>query len=460
MISLAMFRQLGLAAVCAVLSSASAGAADYYADCSRPDDFGDGKTLATAKQTIQAAVDLAQAGDKVLVAKGIYDKGGKSREEGESASRVYITKRLTLKAISENPADTVILGAADPAAPNGCGAAAVRGVLCWPLGCGTVIGVTIKDGRTLSTPSPGLLEKHRGDSLFRYMIRSGAGAMGATLRNCVVIGCKAAHCGGAVAWCKVYDSTLRDCWCGDYGNAAAATHLYNCQILNNSGASTVAFEILAVNCLFRGNSARTGAVGGYFTPRPNYHIFVNCLITENQAEHAMVFGQGPENMPMLINCTVLNNTATKKGAIAGLGSSKLGTAGDLVVRNSIVRYNYNTQEPGVESNGLFSDISSVSNSCIAPDVTGKPYDKGGNVAADPEFVNREGKDYRLSAASPCIDAGADNVAIPDRVFKSLPKEVADLLSKDLLGNPRPQPGKNGTPARFDMGAYEFTAAGK
>lgn len=52
-----------------------AGAAEYYVDAARPDDSGDGLSWATAKQTIQAAIDASADGDVLLVKYGDYSIG-------------------------------------------------------------------------------------------------------------------------------------------------------------------------------------------------------------------------------------------------------------------------------------------------------------------------------------------------------------------------------------------------
>ena len=67
----------------------------------------------------------------------------------------------------------------------------------------------------------------------------------------------------------------------------------------------------------------------------------------------------------------------------------------------------------------------------------------GNIDADPLFVDPLNGDFRLSAGSPCIDAG-DNTAVPRGVLR------------DLDGNPRfIDSTLVGTMATVDMGAYEF-----
>lgn len=89
--------------------------------------------------------------------------------------------------------------------------------------------------------------------------------------------------------------------------------------------------------------------------------------------------------------------------------------------------------------------------CYAESRDGKPYDKGGNIAGNPGFASQEGKDYRLSEASPCIDTGTD-VLVPEALLKTLPKDLLDVISKDLLGNARPQPRRACLPAKYEMGA--------
>ena len=67
-----------LCVAAATLFSLGAIAETYYVDRSRPDDSGDGKTEATAKRTIQAAIDINDATD-VIVLPGVYDEGRRPR---------------------------------------------------------------------------------------------------------------------------------------------------------------------------------------------------------------------------------------------------------------------------------------------------------------------------------------------------------------------------------------------
>jgi hypothetical protein len=72
----------------------------------------------------------------------------------------------------------------------------------------------------------------------------------------------------------------------------------------------------------------------------------------------------------------------------------------------------------------------------------------GNIDSDPRCVDPDNGDLRLSAGSPCIDAG-DNTAVPEGI------------TIDLDGNPRFVDDPDtvdagyGDPPIVDMGAYEF-----
>ena len=68
-------------------------AVTYYVDASRPDDSGAGTSWATAKQTIQSAVDLSVSGDTVLVTNGIYSTGGKVAPGYNVTNRVMIDNK-------------------------------------------------------------------------------------------------------------------------------------------------------------------------------------------------------------------------------------------------------------------------------------------------------------------------------------------------------------------------------
>jgi PKD repeat protein len=141
-----------------------------------------------------------------------------------------------------------------------------------------------------------------------------------------------------------------------------------------------------INSLFASNSAPAGSAMRNNDPDPN---IINTTFVDNNGP-AISSRNG--SAPMLKNCIVWNN----------IGGPFGGQTWDLaVITHSDIEGGY----PGV-----------------------------GNVDLDPLFVNPAGSDYRLTADSPLIDAGANDPLLP---------------ATDLDGNPRIVGGA------VDMGAYEF-----
>ncbi len=82
----------------------------YHVDASQTDDSGAGTNWATAKRTIQAAVDAASDGDPVLVTNGVYNAGGAVTPGFALTNRVCITNAITVRSMN-GPEVTIIEGA-------------------------------------------------------------------------------------------------------------------------------------------------------------------------------------------------------------------------------------------------------------------------------------------------------------------------------------------------------------
>ena len=91
-----MFRNWIIRTVWA-LGVLSAQSATYYVDCNRPDNTGDGLSWATAKRTIQAAVNAAASGDTIRVGPGTYGEGTTVTRSGTLMNRVVCTKNVTIE---------------------------------------------------------------------------------------------------------------------------------------------------------------------------------------------------------------------------------------------------------------------------------------------------------------------------------------------------------------------------
>ena len=195
------------------------------------------------------------------------------------------------------------------------------------------------------------------------------------------------------------------------------------------------------NATFIGNSATYSSGGMY-----NYGgipKLTNVTFNGNSATR----GGGMYNQysgPTLINATFSGNSATDSGG--GMYNS-----GGIVTLVNVIMWGdsapsgpeiYNSSSTPAIS---YSDIQGCGGSGSWDNACGT--DGGGNIDADPLFVDAAAGNLRLQLTSPAVDAG-NNAAVPASV------------TTDLDGNPRfvdiptvPDTG-NGAPPIVDMGAYE------
>jgi hypothetical protein len=195
-------------------------------------------------------------------------------------------------------------------------------------------------------------------------------------------------------------------------------------IVSMAGKPTITRNII------KDNSAYFGAAVAVISGDAK---IVSNLIFENSAW----FGGGaaPIFGGRLLANTIMENSGQLGGGVCLLSDSVIGTG--LVSGNIIC--------DSTEGGGLYADSNSLGairynnlhNNTPAdyietPNLTGI----GGNISADPCFINSAVRDFTLHAASPCVDAGDPNY-------------VAGPNETDLDGRPRVLGG------RIDMGAYEF-----
>ncbi|MHC4220110.1 MAG: choice-of-anchor Q domain-containing protein, partial [Planctomycetota bacterium] len=232
---------------------------------------------------------------------------------------------------------------------------------------------------------------------------------------------------------------------GGMRNAGSSPTIIGCTFSNNAAVGGLdAFgggmysdgysHPLVINSTFRGNTAARGAgmVRG---------TAIGCLFIYNVAEsYCGFYGDGiPICFPghgagmmwgTAVGCTFVGNRA-EPGDWEGDGGGALFCG----VVNSILWGNSPYQFMGYPGSVRFSNVQG-----------GVP--GPGNIAADPKFVDPGNGDYRLSAGSPCIDAGNNNA-------------IANLADTDFDGNPRFADDSAtadtgcGVPAVVDMGAYEY-----
>jgi len=195
----------------------------FYVDGSRPDDIGDGRSLLTAKRTIQAAVQIAGAGDEIVVESGVYAPITNS-----------FNKTILIRSINGNK-------------------------------------TTLIDGGTLRRCATlGTAQNHTNTLLVGFTLQNGVisgkggGVYGGTLDRCVISRNSATQAGGGAA-----DSVLYNCLVVSNtafsGGGVYGKSLYNCTVVNNTASSFCAGVqgSLIYNSIIWGNKNDPGDLNNF-----------------------------------------------------------------------------------------------------------------------------------------------------------------------------------------------------
>jgi hypothetical protein len=357
-----------------VVLAGAAGAETRYVDLNNFTPAAPYTSWSTAATNIQDAVDVAVAGDEIVVTNGVYQTG--AREVYGMSNRVAVTKPVAVRSVN-GPAVTQILGYQVPGTTNG--PAAVR---CLYLTDGAVLaGFTLAHGATRTSGDP-------------FTNRAGGGVwcegLSAVVSNCVITGNSADFGGGA------YDGTLNDCTLtvnsADDGGGAYYGTLNNCTLTGNSARSTGggAYDGTLSNCTLTSNSAHSA--GGAFNSTLD-----NCTVSGNAANSGAGVYYGTLN-----NCTVSGNSANAGGGgaysgtlnnctLTGNSASFGGGAYSGTLNNCIVHYN------SARYDGTNYYDATVNYCCTTPLPPGT-----GNLAEEPQLASGS----HLSAGSPCLGRGS------------------------------------------------------
>jgi hypothetical protein len=185
-----------------------------------------------------------------------------------------------------------------------------------------------------------------------------------------------------------------------------------------------------VGSTFQGNTAVTSGGGAYV--QHGVFRFTNSLLRSNSANFGGGLWIGNSANATVSNCTIVNNSGPSGGGGIRLGGT---AAAQAMLTNSIVWGN-NPLQLSVASGTL-----TVAFSCLQQFWPGE----GNLINIDPQFVD-PGEDFRLMAASPCIDSGS-NALVPHGILRDLDGELRFMSS-----------GAPANRGRVDMGAYEFQFA--
>jgi len=204
-------------------------------------------------------------------------------------------------------------------------------------------------------------------------------------------------------------------WSGGGGVlcSGASPHISYCKIFNNTtesynwtsggaGVKCLNSSPIIANTIISNNTLIGGRGGGLYVSHGS-PIILSSTIVNNSGSGIYFYSEVNNHKPIVINSILWGNEIT---------SITLGLPESLAV-------------------------VAVQFSCV--------YDYGSNdsnISQNPEFVDSEGKNYRLSDFSPCIGAGIDSIYIDD-IWYYAP-------TTDIDGNPRPIPSGSNP----DMGAFE------
>ncbi|HEX5223236.1 MAG TPA: choice-of-anchor Q domain-containing protein [Verrucomicrobiae bacterium] len=308
-------RQLAMAAlVSAAFNLASA--ATRYVDVNSASPTPPYTSWATAAATIQDAVDVALAGDQLLVTNGVYQTGSRVLV-GDETNRVVVDKALHVVSVN-GPQFTLIDGSglmrcvyltngaslSGFSLTNGATTGSGGGVLCESVS--EVISNCVIIGNSAFNGGGawgGMLDQSTLDS--NSALASGGGAFGSRLSNCILTGNSA----------------------GDGGGASFAT-LNNCTLSNNSAAyfGGGVFVGTLTNCTLRFNGASSGG-GAAATWDPGWSelVLVNCTLEYNGVSWGLFPYDGTGggvHAGLLIDCVLTGNTALWGGGAYGSDLSR------------------------------------------------------------------------------------------------------------------------------------------
>jgi hypothetical protein len=382
-------------------------------------------SVPTDQPTIQAAIDYALSGDVIEVAPGTY-----------SESIDFLGKAITLRSVN-GPLVTTI----DGSGSNGSVVQCINGE-----GPNTILeGFTITQGN--AEVGGGMLNIGSSPTIIDCIFTDNhAGDRGGGMYN---------REGGPTVIASTFDGNSAVEMGGGMFNLQASPMVTGCiftQNSSNKGAGMRNYlnsHPTVTNSIFSYNHA--GEEGGGMDNRKNSNAVVTgCVFEGNTAGsggggmHNYVGRAEATGNPIIINCLFIGNSAP-------IGADIRNNDPDPTIINTTIAYNYgsgissrNGSAPIIEnsivwgnSGGSFSGASSGTSIVSYSDIEGG-FAGIGNLNVDPLFFSPGGDNYHLTAGSPLINAGNNN--------------VPDLPATDLEGNPRIIGGT------VDMGAYESDAS--
>ncbi|MFZ5516844.1 MAG: choice-of-anchor D domain-containing protein [Candidatus Zhuqueibacterota bacterium] len=424
----------------------------YYVDSTKADDSGDGLSWDNAKQTLQAALDLATSGDKIWVKAGTYFptsaydltntsryfhfrmKNGVAIYGGFAGTESAVSERANYGMGEANETilsgdfnqDDVVTGSGQTLSFSNNSENCFH-VFYHPSGLGldttavldgfTVRGGNASDPGLLHITGAGMYNQLNSPSLnsvniiYNYAYYTAAGMFNDTSSPVIT--------NSNISWNKSYSQA------GGMYNLSSNPSLTNTMVLNNYAESYGGGIInqnnadpVFTNVLIAGNYSNSGG-GGIYNHTEVSPIFINVTITNNAANGG---GGGVRNWfgssGTYFNCIIYGNTG-----IAG---------NEFYLENGMAPAGTVTLNYSCYGNAT-RDVFNIGTTFTATN---------NNITSNPLIVDAAGGDYRIYNVSPCADAGYD-------AYNS---ETTDIRG---AGFDRKLNKTNGSAGTIDMGAYEY-----
>ncbi|MCX7014716.1 MAG: right-handed parallel beta-helix repeat-containing protein [Candidatus Sumerlaeota bacterium] len=450
----------------------------------------DGLSWATAKKTIQEAVDAASGGDQIWVAQGLYNEyvvlksglslyGGFAKTEVSVDERDWTAYKTILDGTGGTELETLLIKDITDVVVDGFQTQNTSNAVYADSDGGTVL---LRNCRFAKSDYAAVcFEGNWGDiqdcSFAMNNTKNGAAAFsGIAMPHCHIHNCVFEYNVSHSSDGTIYIGNCKD------AEISFCTIRNNTALSGDGGAICADGSVTIKDCVITGNSAGKG--GGVYGG-----TVINCLIANNHADYGGgVYGGDVKNSIIanntaghgggvcgnvyqrITNCTIIGNVATAGGMYGDPGGGGVycftdifnppppwppeRIPGHLYATNTIFANNspnaigYDYDSFVYPNNDLFYQNP------YAAQTQGENFPTGadlnvslpqlsgwGNLDGDPAFVNPAAGDYHLKPNSAAIDRGT-NVA----------------LTADYDGAPRPVDipgvGYDG-PGAFDIGAYEY-----
>lgn len=438
--------------VCLACTVSLSLAATLYVDINNPTPVAPYSSWATAANDIQTAVDAAVSNDTVIIADGTYT----------ITSQLSINKCLTMKSVngpdvtivdadgncrvfnlnSNNGAIvlegfTITGGYADYDAAHGGGIYAAGNNSICIIYCIVEDNAAPVNGGGIHVRSKSTTEIESSTFRNNFAGRSGGGIYVTqnnrvvVITNCVVVGNYSEMNGGGID-IRGDDTTIRKSQVSNNQAGLRGGGIY----VSGSGYRKVEDSIIKNNSA----TAKGGGIGG------GSQRILRCVIANNHSDGT---GGGLDFKGLIADSLIVGNNSGDAG-----GGIKTSSTSDII-NCTVVGNHADSTGGGVNGGDLFNSIVWNNTAVGGPDIYASDpiYNSCsyglvpglfGNINNDPEFLHPGNGNYRLSATSPCIDAGTNG-------YVSSMLDLDDnlrIMDGDFDGNPK-----------VDMGAYEFPVIG-